>query len=119
MAMLAIGDFLYAVSPNFACAMLSLTLLGGAYVGALNGFNAAVQLYAPVSERSRILSLYTLSLSVFYPFGALLQSWLSKLVGIREITEISAGLMALVVLYLVIRGEKVWSAISGPVVEAQ
>jgi len=88
-------------------------------VGALNGFNAAVQLYAPVSERSRILSLYTLSLSVFYPFGALLQSWLSKLVGIREITEISAGLMALVVIYLVIRGEKVWSAISGPVVEAQ
>ena len=119
MAMLAIGDFLYAVSPNFVCAMLSLTLLGGAYVGALNGFNAAVQLYAPVSERSRILSLYTLSLSVFYPFGALLQSWLSKLVGIREITEISAGLMALVVIYLVIRGEKVWSAISGPVVEAQ
>ena len=119
MAMLAVGDFLYGASPNFICAMLSLILLGGAYVGALNGFNAAVQLYAPISERSRILSLYTLSLSVFYPFGALLQSWLSKLVGIREITEISAGLMALVVIYLVIRGEKVWSAISGPVVEAQ
>ena len=117
--MLAVGDFLYGISPNFICAMLSLMLLGGAYVGALNGFNAAVQLYAPTNERSRILSLYTLSLSVSYPFGALIGSWLSRLWGIREITVISSGLMALVCLLLAIRGQRVWSAISGPVVESE
>ncbi len=119
MLMLAVGDFLYGISPNFICAMLSLMLLGGAYVGALNGFNAAVQLYAPTNERSRILSLYTLSLSVSYPFGALIGSWLSRLWGIREITVISSGLMALVCLLLAIRGQRVWSAISGPVVESE
>jgi len=56
-------------------------------VGSLTGLNTSVQLHAPLSERSRILSLYTLSLSIFYPFGALAQASLAKAWGVRPVTE--------------------------------
>ncbi|MDE3107864.1 MAG: hypothetical protein KGJ42_06885, partial [Acidobacteriota bacterium] len=51
-------------------------------------------------ERSRILALYTLTLSIFFPFGALVQSALAKLWGVRAVT-LSSGLVLAVALTLV------------------
>jgi len=70
LAAVAFALALYGFSHTLAFAVAALVLLGGAYVGTLTGLNTAVQLHAPTSERSRILSLYTLSLSIFYPLGA-------------------------------------------------
>ncbi|MBU6496778.1 MAG: MFS transporter [Acidobacteria bacterium] len=75
----------YAASPTLAVALASLFVLGGAYVAVMTGLNTAVQLHAPEATRSRILSLYTLSLSVFYPLGALAQSALTHLLGVRGV----------------------------------
>ena len=66
-------------------------LLGGAYVGTLTGLNTSVQLHAPASERSRILSLYTLSLSMFYPLGALVQAAFARTWGVRPVTLCDAA----------------------------
>jgi hypothetical protein len=63
-------------------------------LGCLTQFNSSVQLSAPTSERSRILSLYTLSLSVWYPVGALLQSALVRVIGLRTVTEVATAALA-------------------------
>lgn len=99
---------LYAVAPNLAWAVAALVLLGGAYVGTLTGLNTAVQLHAPTSERSRILSLYTLSLSIFYPLGALVQSAFAKTWGVRPVTMVAALLLGVVLVVVSLGAPSYW-----------
>lgn len=87
----------YAVSPTLVMAVVAMVIVGAAYIGTLTGLNSTVQLNAPISERSRILSLYTMSLSVAYPLGAFLQSFFVHRFGLRPVTLISAGLMLVIV----------------------
>ncbi len=97
---LALAEGLYALAPTLALSVVSLVLLGGAYVGSLTGLNTSVQLHAPVGERSRILALYTLSLSLLYPLGATIQSAMSTTWGVRPVTlgaAIALGLVLSVV----------------------
>jgi type III secretory pathway component EscR len=67
-----------------------LVLVGYFYIGTLTGLNASVQLNAPAAERSRILSLYTMSLSIFYPLGSLVQALLVHALGLRAVTALGA-----------------------------
>ncbi len=92
---LVLGIAGYALAQTLLVSVLCLTVVGLCYVGTLNGLNASVQIHAPVKVRSRVLSLYTLSLSVWYPFGAVLQSFIAKHWGVRHITMVSAGVMGL------------------------
>jgi MFS family permease len=94
MLVLVLAILAYGLAPSLEVAMGALFLTGGAYVGTLNGLNASVQLHAPRAERSRILSLYTLSLSLAFPFGSLLQSALAGHYGVRTVTVASAVLGA-------------------------
>jgi MFS family permease len=103
LATLALALALYGLAPDLALAFLSLVVLGGAYVGTLTGLNTAVQLHAPTGERSRILSLYTLSLSMFYPLGALVQAAFARTWGVRPVTVTAA-----VVLGVVLSGVTLW-----------
>lgn len=93
---LAVAEGLYALAPSLALSVCSLVLLGGSYVGALTGLNTSVQLHAPMGERSRILALYTLSLSLLYPLGATIESALSTTWGVRPVTLGAAVTMGLV-----------------------
>jgi MFS family permease len=92
----ALALALYGVAQNLTQAVAALVVLGGAYVGTLTGLNTSVQLHAPTSERSRILSLYNLSLSMFYPLGALVQAAFAREWGVRPVTICDAVLLALV-----------------------
>ena len=77
----------------------------------LTGLNTSVQLHAPVRERSRILSLYTLSLSVAYPIGALVQSAVARAQGVRAVTEAGALALGLVVAAVAATGSRAWGEI--------
>jgi MFS family permease len=85
---------LYALAPSLILAMVAMVLVGGSYMGTLAGLNTSVQMHAPLAERSRILSLYTLSLSIFYPLGAFVQADLARSFGVRDVTLVSAILLA-------------------------
>lgn len=76
--------------------------MGASYIGILSGLNTAVQLHAPLPERSRILALYTMSLSICYPIGALIQAALSHLIGLRAVTSLfgAVALLGLVAISL-------------------
>ena len=104
-----VAEMGYALAPNLALAVLAILVLGAAYVGALTGLNTAVQLHAPARERSRILALYTLSLSVFYPVGAVLQGTLARSWGLRATTGLGAVVMAVVVVVVSAAWPSFWS----------
>jgi MFS family permease len=111
MACAAAALALYGAAPNLPLAVAALALLGGAYVGILTGFTTSVQLHAPVNERSRILSLYTLSLSIFYPIGALAQATMAKFWGVRPVTLTAAAMLAVVILLVSVLRPVFWAEI--------
>jgi len=110
----AVALALYALAPNLASAMAAMVLLGGAYMGTLTGLNTSVQLHAPRAERSRILSLYTLSLSMFYPLGAFVQADLAKSFGVRHVTLVGSGLLVLVLVGLKFFNPDFWDEMGSP-----
>src|ERR1700685_1577524 len=112
LATVAIALALYGLAQTLAFAVAALVLLGGAYVGTLTGLNTAVQLHAPVNERSRILSLYTLSLSLFYPLGALVQAAFARTWGVRPVTLCDAALLAVVLVAVSLWGPAFWREIA-------
>jgi len=112
-----IADAAYGLAPNLVLAVLALVLLGGAYVGTLTGLNTSVQLHAPRGERSRILALYTLSLSLGYPLGALVQAAIAKDWGVRQITETGAALMGIIMIAVTLAYPQFWHEIAATPVE--
>ena len=106
---LAISLALYALLPSVYFSLGALVFLGGAYMGTLSGLNTSVQLHAPRAERSRILSLYTLSLSMFYPLGAFVEADLAKIYGVRPVTLASAGALVIVLLLIKVFQPEFWS----------
>lgn len=108
MVAMAIAESFYAYAPDLALAALALTVLGGSYVGTLTGLNTSVQLHAPATERSRILSLYVLSLSLFYPLGALTQAALARSFGVRLVSLIAALSFGVTVAYLTFFRPQFW-----------
>jgi MFS family permease len=94
---LAVSLILYALAPSLVLAVAAMILVGGSYMGTLAGLNTSVQMHAPLAERSRILSLYTLSLSIFYPLGAFVQADLARSFGVRDVTLVSAILLVAVI----------------------
>ena len=67
-----------------------------------------VQEYAPPAHRARVLSIYQLGFTGGMSVGALLTGLYAAALGPREATLVPAGIMALVILYLVTR-TKLWS----------
>jgi hypothetical protein len=115
-----VAELAYAVTPTLVLAALALGVLGAAYVGALTGLNTSVQLHAPLSERSRILALYTLSLSIFYPLGALVQAAMAKVWGVRPVTFFAACALGVVLVAVALFRPQFWREIGvTPVGDAQ
>ncbi|MDE3064850.1 MAG: MFS transporter [Acidobacteriota bacterium] len=108
----AVAEALYGLAPSMPLAMLGLLVTGGAYLGVLTGLNTSVQLHAPARERSRILSLYTLSLSLAYPLGALVQSAFARAYGVRVVTVVGASLLLAVLGAVSLLRREVWAELA-------
>jgi MFS family permease len=118
-SVLALGLALgfYALAPDLAVSLIALLFLGGAYVGTLTGLNTSVQVHAPRAERSRILALYTLSLSIFYPLGAFVQADLARHFGVREVSLVAALLLLVVLGVVRVSAPGYWSSMGSSPVE--
>ena len=116
MLTLAGALIVYALSPTLVVSSLAMVVLGGAYMGTLAGLNTSVQvLHAPLAERSRILALYTLSLSIFYPLGAFIQADLARAVGVRTVTLVGALALALALGVALFARPQFWRDMGSPV----
>jgi len=105
----ALFEALYAYAPSLWLSALALFALGAAYVGCMTGLNTSVQVHAPEKERSRVLSIYVLSLSVFYPIGALTQSALAHRFGVPIVSVVAAALFGAVLATLTIFRSVWWA----------
>ncbi|MDE3147209.1 MAG: MFS transporter [Acidobacteriota bacterium] len=115
MVAMALVEALYAYAPDLELAALALVVLGASYVGTLTGLNTSVQLHAPLQERSRILSLYVLSLSLFYPLGAVIQAALAHAIGVRPVSLVAAMAFGVVLAALSFFRPQFWHEMtSGP-----
>jgi MFS family permease len=114
---LALSLLLYALAPSLILAIVAMVLVGGSYMGTLAGLNTSVQMHAPLAERSRILSLYTLSLSIFYPLGAFIQADLARTFGVRDVTVVSAIVLVALIGAVRIFAPAFWSAMGTSAVE--
>ena len=92
-----------------------MVVLGGAYMGTLTGLNTSVQVHAPLAERSRILALYTLSLSMFYPLGAFVQADLARVVGVRPVTFVAALVLLVVLTVVTLARPQFWREMGSPI----
>ncbi len=110
MITVVLAEALYGLAPSLLGAAGALMLLGAGYIGVMTGLNTSVQLHAPARERSRILSLYTMSLSIAYPLGAFLQSVLARSVGLRTVTVGAALLAGLGLAAMATRAPGYWRA---------
>lgn len=106
-----VAELAYGLAPTLPFAVVGLLVLGGGYVGMMTGLNTSVQLHAPTAERSRILALYTLSLSLSYPLGALAQASVAHVVGVRAVTVGSAALVGMVVAVVTLGRPSFWHEI--------
>ncbi|HEY1762793.1 MAG TPA: MFS transporter [Acidimicrobiales bacterium] len=104
----------YAISPTLVVSALAMVVLGGAYMGTLTGLNTSVQVHAPLAERSRILALYTLSLSMFYPLGAFIQADLARAVGVRTVTLVGALVLAIALCVALLVRPQFWREMGSP-----
>jgi MFS family permease len=108
---------LYALAPNLVSSVVFMVLLGGAYMGTMTGLDTSVQLHAPRAERSRILALYILSLSMFYPLGAFVQADLAKSFGVRPVTLAAAGALLFVLVLVRVFSPGFWLEMGPPQIE--
>lgn len=89
--------FPYALSPSVPVAVVTVVIVGGAYIGVLSGLSAILQLRAAPAFRGRVLSLYFATLSIVFAVGAGLQGALANLIGLRATMMVSAsGLLAVI-----------------------
>jgi MFS family permease len=107
----AVALAFYGFAPNLALSVCALVVVGCGYIGILTGLNASVQLHAPLAERSRILSLYTLSLSLFYPLGAVCQAAIAHVWGVRPVTITSAAVLAAALIVVSATYPRFWTEI--------
>jgi MFS family permease len=111
LAAMVVALVAYGLAPNLVLAALALGVLGGAYVGSLTGLNTSVQLHAPRKERTRILALYTLSLSIFYPVGAVIQSAFARTWGVRPVTLVAALTLGVALAFVTLAFPRYWREI--------
>ncbi|MGA7834846.1 MAG: MFS transporter [Acidimicrobiales bacterium] len=112
---LAFALVAYALAPDLVVAALVMVVVGGAYMGTLTGLNTSVQVHAPTAERSRILALYTLSLSIFYPLGAFVQADLARTVGVRTVTLVGALALVGVLVATAMWRPQFWREMGSPI----
>src|ERR1700677_3524380 len=115
---LALALAFYALAPDLVFSLIALLFVGGAYVGTLTGLNTADQMHALRAERSRILALYNLSLSLFYPLGAFVQSDLARHFGVRQVSITSAIALLAVLVVSRLSAPSYWSAMGSPPTES-
>ena len=110
----AVTEVIYAYCPNLWSALVALVVLGAAYVGCMTGLNTSVQIHAPERERSRVLSLYVLSLSVSFPIGAMIQSAIAHHSGVRLVSAGSAVVFLLLLGLVTLLRPQIWHDMGEP-----
>lgn len=104
LAVYAIALTVFALSPVYAMGVAALAVAGGAYLAVASTLNTTIQIQVDEQRRGKVLALYVMGLTSSYPIGSLVQGALADVVGVRAVTAVAGGLLALVYLRLRLQG---------------
>lgn len=99
----AVSIVAFALSPTYAAGIVALICVGASFLAVISSTNSAVQIIVADHMRGRVLGLRTVAFTASFPVGALIQGWLSDVIGPR-LTVAGAGIiLGVVALGLCIR----------------
>ena len=101
-----------AAAPALWAGFAAVLLVGVNYLAVLSTAHVTVQVLSPDSLRGRVSSLYWMAFAGGYPAGALLQSWLADLIGVRWAVALTGVALSLLVASL--RRRRLLDTLDGP-----
>ncbi|WP_341716259.1 MFS transporter [Micromonospora sp. FIMYZ51] len=101
-----------AAAPTLWSGFAAVLLLGVSYLAVLSNANVTMQVLTPEALRGRVASLYWMAFAGGYPAGALVQSWLADLIGVRWAVALTGLALGLLVVWL--RRRRLLEALDGP-----
>jgi MFS family permease len=88
-----------AFSTNLWLSLLAVFISGYAMMGGFLIINNSIQHQVRDSMRGRVMSLYTMTFLGTAPVASLLAGWATDLIGVRVVTCVSGGLLAVTGFY--------------------
>jgi MFS family permease len=104
-AMLAYGAAIvaFALAPVYLLGLVALIVVGGGFLAVISATNTSVQVIVADHMRGRVMALRIMAFTGAYPLGALLQGWLSDVVGPRPTVAGAGGTLVVAGLWLAAR----------------
>lgn len=104
-AMLAYGAAIvgFALSPSYVVGTVALVVVGGGFLAVISATNTSVQVIVADHMRGRVMALRIMAFTGAYPIGALLQGWLSDVIGPRPTVAGAGGILMAAGLWLAAR----------------
>ena len=90
----AVTTLLFSLNAFFPTAYLNLMVVSAAMMMYFSITSAVVQSTVPDEYRGRVTGLYMITWGLF-PLGSLLAGWLAESLGVQQATQITSGIMLL------------------------
>ena len=103
----AITTLLFSVNTFFPTAYLNLMIISAAMMMYFSVTSAVVQGTVPDEYRGRVTGLYMITWGLF-PLGSLLAGWLAENLGVQHATQITSGIMLLLLAFAAWRFRSLW-----------
>jgi predicted MFS family arabinose efflux permease len=105
-SLFATGELVFGLAPVYAVALVGLAAIGAAQVFSMVSCQTAIQVNVEEGFRGRVLSIYVMCFFAGTPVGALIGGIVADVVGLRATVVGAAVLMAMTILYLVLRYDR-------------
>lgn len=90
----------FACSPNFGTGIVPLVFIGAGFLAVISIANTTTQYIVADHIRGRVLALRVMCFSSGYPVGALVQGWVTDLIGVRATVGGAGAILLLAALVL-------------------
>ena len=86
----------FGLAPNFVVALMALALVGGSFLAVISAANTSIQVIVADHVRGRVIALRIMVFTAANPVGAVVQGYVSDVVGPRP-TVVGAGVLLMLV----------------------
>jgi len=88
-----VAMFVFGAWPSYAVGIVTLVIMGGAFLAVISSVNSSLQLYVEPSYRGRVMSLRLMMFTLSVAVGGLIQGWAADHIGPRLTVMVAAALL--------------------------